>query len=356
MAATDCSSEALALGAILALVLAGLIFASLYSAKSARKAGAVQAQLALKRGERLAESMRLFKMAEQIADLGLWQYYPQDNRHVWSEGMKKLFGVEPDETLLPGDIETLLSPSDINVIDILAQACDEHQQIDMSFPIARFDSELRELSLSACHLSDRSGQTIRVIAVVMDVTDQKRRERRLKESREIALREAQQARELAETDALTGLANRRKVMLELDRLIMMARAKEEPLSLIVFDVDHFKKVNDSFGHQAGDEVLKRLSGIVWSQARAGDIVGRIGGEEFVWILPGAQSDAAHLIADRLRLAVALVSGTACVPPVTVSLGLASLTHEDTSLSLFARADKALYEAKGAGRNLVRQAA
>ena len=126
--------------------------------------------------------------------------------------------------------------------------------------------------------------------------------------------------------------------------------------MIVFDIDHFKTVNDTYGHPEGDKVLRRIATVAKEQARASDVIGRIGGEEFAWIVPGADESFAKLVAERLRLAIAVDGVSGEVPMVTVSMGIAAIESGDTSLSLFARADAALYSAKNAGRNTVRLAA
>ena len=312
--------------------------------------------LARRRAARLTETMRLYRMAEQIAELGTWQYFAEDGRQEWSDGMKRLFGIDPSEKMHEGDAETLLKANDVDLVNIVMEGPVDRGPIPVDFSILRLDGQQRDLRLNAYHLRDRGAQTGHVVAVVLDVTSQRARERRLVQSREIALREARMAKELAETDPLTGLANRRRVMARLDRMVLGSRTAGTPLSLIAFDVDHFKRVNDSYGHPAGDEVLRKIAGIASRQARDGDVLGRIGGEEFVWILPGSNSDMAQMVANRLRQAIAVQSATGRVPPVTISLGLATVTGGDTGLSLFARADDALYQAKNAGRNTVRMAA
>lgn len=126
--------------------------------------------------------------------------------------------------------------------------------------------------------------------------------------------------------------------------------------MIAFDIDHFKQVNDRFGHAAGDKVLQRVAEIACGEARASDLVGRIGGEEFVWILPDAGLDVARGAALRLRRAIERGSGNVELPTVTASIGFATWAQGDDTASLLARADAALYAAKGAGRNKVKQAA
>lgn len=141
-----------------------------------------------------------------------------------------------------------------------------------------------------------------------------------------------------------------------DRAALRSATEGEPLAMLIFDIDHFKAVNDSFGHLAGDTMLMKVAEIARQSLREGDIVGRIGGEEFLCILPGADMAAARICAERLRRAIAAESADAGVPAITVSLGFAGWRKGDSALALFARADAALYEAKSAGRDGVRRAA
>lgn len=313
-------------------------------------------RLARRRAQRAGESMRLLRMSEEIARLGIWEYFPQQQRQVWSPGMKQLFGLDPAEALLPGDAETLFAA---NGLDLVGQVmANQHRRgaFPVRFAIQLDDGSQRLFCMRACHFRESDSSDHRVVGVVIDQTDLARRERRMKAAQEQAEKAAREARQLAETDPLTGIANRRRIMAELDRMIVAARRADTPLSLIALDIDHFKHVNDHHGHPAGDAMLKRIAAIMSEQARECDLIGRLGGEEFIWVLPGADRHYAQVAAERLRLAVALGSGTGPVPPVTISIGIASLIDGDTGLSLFARADAALYEAKHSGRNQVRQAA
>ncbi len=192
--------------------------------------------------------------------------------------------------------------------------------------------------------------------VVRDVTEEYSQVARIEQERAAALREAEEARQQANTDALTGLANRRSAMQALDREIMRARHSGDPLALLVFDVDHFKAVNDTHGHTQGDLVLTEIGRIIRQQKRDGQFAARVGGEEFLMILPGTNGRAASAAAERLRLAIDHGTRSSDAPSVTVSVGHAALVPGDTSLTLFARADEALYAAKRGGRNQVRLAA
>ncbi len=160
----------------------------------------------------------------------------------------------------------------------------------------------------------------------------------------------------AQTDALTGCANRRHFLASLEQEGERGRRYGLATSLLSLDIDHFKRVNDTWGHAAGDEVLKHFAAIVQAQLRQADVLGRLGGEEFSVLLPHASAADAAQVAERIRAAVeaspASFAGHAI--PITVSLGGAAVTREDpvSSEQLLARADAALYEAKHAGRNRV----
>ncbi len=172
-----------------------------------------------------------------------------------------------------------------------------------------------------------------------------------------SLREkVQQSIEMALFDPLTGLNNRRFMENHLATMLDNARVRRTPLTLMILDIDHFKRVNDTYGHDCGDEVLKgfadRLRGII----RGGDLLCRLGGEEFVIVMPGVNVQAATRIAERARLAIQqeqfVIDRTGRMIPVTVSIGLAERGVEGDANSLYRRADRALYRAKAEGRNRV----
>jgi two-component system cell cycle response regulator len=166
-----------------------------------------------------------------------------------------------------------------------------------------------------------------------------------------------QSLELAVTDQLTGLHNRRYMEGQLNALVRRAVVGGgDPVALLVIDIDHFKKINDSFGHAVGDEVLREFAVRLASNVRAIDLPVRFGGEEFVVVMPETDLEHAERIAERIRLHVAgspfrAMGGEELT--VTISIGVAaSLRLEDTPVKLVRRADEAMYEAKARGRNRV----
>jgi diguanylate cyclase (GGDEF)-like protein len=153
----------------------------------------------------------------------------------------------------------------------------------------------------------------------------------------------------AATDPVTGLANHRTFHERLRSEVERAARHGRALSLVLFDLDHFKQINDTHGHQTGDDVLAAVGLRLAAIARTGELVARIGGEEFAWLMPETTQDGAYLATERARHAIAAspfeVAGT-----LTISAGVCSNQHADTAHELLNAADRALYRAKHNGRN------
>lgn len=173
-----------------------------------------------------------------------------------------------------------------------------------------------------------------------------------------SLRESVQASmDLAVTDGLTGLHNRRYLDSYLGGLFAEPSLRDRPVALLILDIDRFKSINDRFGHDAGDEVLKEFANRIRAQTRGIDVVARFGGEEIVVVVPDTGLDAARQVAERIRerteAAVFVVQRGTSTIDVTVSIGVAVRQPEDTDpAQILKRADLALYQAKQAGRNRV----
>lgn len=185
------------------------------------------------------------------------------------------------------------------------------------------------------------GRSLGAVAVFQDISTRKAMEARLTE--------------LANTDALTGLANRRHFLTELDHELERVQRSGKPGSLLMLDIDHFKRVNDSHGHAAGDRVLQALAGALASHLRRVDRVGRLGGEEFAILMPETPLDSALAYAERLRARIGalVVEAEGASIRFTISIGVAGMDVDDLRADpLLARADAALYRAKQAGRDRV----
>lgn len=164
--------------------------------------------------------------------------------------------------------------------------------------------------------------------------------------------------EAATRDPLTGLANRRHFFALARHDMARAARTGEPLALVVADIDHFKRVNDSRGHEAGDHVLRDVAAVLGRLCRAQDVVARWGGEEFLLLLPNTEAAAAMAFAERIRATVAEAGSAEAplLPGTTLSLGVAQMKPGEDLDQAIARADRALYESKAQGRNRVTLAA
>jgi len=171
-------------------------------------------------------------------------------------------------------------------------------------------------------------------------------------------RSVQQSIEMALYDALTGLNNRRSLERRLPAMIETARQRGAPLTMMVLGIDHFKRVNDTHGHAVGDLVLKGFAAQLQEIVRGGDLLCRLGGEEFVVVMPGVDVNQAARIAERARRTAEsrefALEATAGSVSVTVSIGVAEWREQWDSAELYRRADRALYLSKSAGRNRVTQ--
>ena len=207
-------------------------------------------------------------------------------------------------------------------------------------PAMHSNREVEKLSVALGHMTHR-------LLAAREAMEEKVRQRTLE------LEAANRALDLqARTDALTGLLNRRGFETQMAFGLAMARRSGRPLSLITVDVDHFKRVNDTYGHEAGDEVLRRLARTLEERLRGSDVVARLGGEEFVVLLPDTDLAGAQAIAQALVQAMAEQQDPV-VGTITVSAGVASMRGmQDNGTDMLRRGDSALYEAKGQGRNRV----
>ncbi|ANY82384.1 hypothetical protein BB934_29190 (plasmid) [Microvirga ossetica] len=184
-----------------------------------------------------------------------------------------------------------------------------------------------------------------ILSVGADITALKQNEKALRQAHEAALKASQ-------TDLLTGLASRRHILEQLDGMLAEHEASGSKLCIAVIDIDHFKAINDGHGHDAGDTVLRHFADMYRERVRAQDMLGRMGGEEFLLILPGAGADDAFRIIDRIRdrFPPAWLVEDGIDLSYTFSAGITEALKGDDRSSILRRADRALYAAKGEGRN------
>jgi len=156
---------------------------------------------------------------------------------------------------------------------------------------------------------------------------------------------------LAVTDGLTGLYNHRHSLDLLGKMLETSDSRQRPITVMLMDLDFFKTINDTYGHQAGDEVLKKVARVVKSMIRQDDFAGRYGGEEFIVVLDNCSQETGRLIAERIRATIEATTYEQIDKTITISIGLATW-HGESVVALVKKSDELLYQAKRDGRNRV----
>lgn len=302
----------------------------------------------------LRKSEQSLKIAQAVAHLGHWAMELDTGEVTWSDETYRIFGLEP-QAIAPS-YEAFLNfvhPDDRERIAKYIQRTREGGDFEIEFRVVLPDGRERVIhgkgTLVTFPDSDRPPEIVgtvqydnEVIGVIQDVTKRKELEWRLEYE--------------ARTDALTGCATRRYFLEQAHKEFSRSQRHERELSVLMVDLDHFKQVNDTYGHHAGDVTLKKFAEACGHTLRQEDLTGRLGGEEFAVLLVDAGNEKAFEVAERLREAVAAVE----IPVenheaihVTASIGVATLGTADANIeAILERADQALYRAKGAGRNRV----
>jgi diguanylate cyclase (GGDEF)-like protein/PAS domain S-box-containing protein len=262
-----------------------------------------------------------------------------------NERCAELFGLPLDEVVGQRTSDYYVTPEERS--QMIGRLVEHHGQLDNLLVRLKKRSGQEFWAEMSARIVDLDGQRCSLVGIY-DVTAQKNLEAQL--------------RELATTDSLTGAANRRHFVELAQKERERSLRGRAPLSLCLFDADHFKSVNDNYGHVAGDHVLSAIAKAAKSGLRLNDVLGRLGGEEFAILLPDTDLAGALVVAERVRAAVAaseVQNGEASEPSaarapirVTISLGVAELRGHEPLESLLKRADRALYAAKDLGRDRV----
>jgi diguanylate cyclase (GGDEF)-like protein/PAS domain S-box-containing protein len=298
----------------------------------------------LKRSEESLKAIaERLDLATDAAHLGIWEWDLRTDALLWDRKMFELYLAEPRSPEELFDFwRSCIHPDDLAATEQrLARSIETKEALSLEFRIRRSDEAVRHMRIEGLVQVDQKGMPIRLIGVCMDVTDQRKMEDEL--------------RTLASTDPLTGASNRRQFMSRLGEEFERCKRYNTSLVLLSLDIDHFKRINDTYGHPAGDDVLKELVGLCRSTLRTTDLFGRVGGEEFQAALTQTRIGAGENTAERLRRRVEQceVKTHDQIITFTISIGVTALTPDDLSIEgMLKRADDALYQAKRSGRNRV----
>lgn len=301
--------------------------------------------------KRLEQSNRWLLQAEAAALVGHWRVDLARWEIYWSDQSYRIHGMAVGDPVTVKESLDYYVPEDRERVSAtLQEAHRTGEPFSFVGRIVRVDGQIRHVKSHGSIEKNRRGKSVGIFGSIQDVTQTVEDAQNLQAARITA-------EKAANTDMLTGLPNRRHTLTVLAAAMEKARLTSAPLAVAIFDIDHFKLVNDNYGHAVGDNVIRRVAAHAAASLRDDDLVGRFGGEEFVFILQGESAKAATNVAERVRIAIDTQhQGKDGTPKVTVSVGLALFTGETTIEELLHRADEALYLAKHDGRNRLRQAA
>ncbi|MDS4031287.1 MAG: diguanylate cyclase [Candidatus Contendobacter sp.] len=290
---------------------------------------------------RLKESEERLALALWGADLGLWDWNVRADTIICNGPWAELLGCRPGQLQLSyHEWEQHIHPRDLAAVRDALHAHLERRTLcyQSEYRLRRKNEDwIWILSRGKVIERDSQGLPTRVCGIVADISDRKRLEERL--------------RWLAITDPLTGAFNRRYLLQVMEREVSRVQRYARPLSLIMFDIDHFKRINDTFGHEQGDAVLKGVAALVRERLRHSDIFVRWGGEEFMVLATETELPNAIALAETLRT-VLRQSPFAEVGPVTISTGVAQYRPPETLDQWLKRVDNLVYQAKREGRDHV----
>jgi diguanylate cyclase (GGDEF)-like protein/PAS domain S-box-containing protein len=241
-----------------------------------------------------------------------------------------------------------------NLLNILETGQSPQLNQSVEIQIQTVPGELRTILQNAFPIKMDKGYRLGVI--LHDITERKQAEDELRYAKSALEAANAELEQLAGTDVLTGINNHRSLLQHAEREFDVAMRYQPPLSMMFFDIDYFKQINDAFGHAIGDQALKKMIQIVCAELRSADVIGRYGGDEFVILLPQTSAQDALPLAERIHAAIAAMrlDTDKGALTLTISIGIAQTIHRtsqtDTVENLLLRADQALYAAKQTGRN------
>ncbi len=303
---------------------------------------------------------RLREVLENSLDASYKRNLQTDSYDYLSPVFARISGYTPDEMkTLP--IETLLhlihADDTAKVERVISEsqtgAAGRAYQVEYRFK--HKDDQYRWFHDQFIIMRDADGNPLARIGSVSDVTDRRQAQEAL-EAASIELENTlAREQELSRTDPLTGVSNRRHLYENTEHAFEVAARYQQPLSVIMFDIDHFKDVNDTFGHEAGDLLLQHVTRAACEELRSADVIGRYGGEEFVILMPMTNAEQAYPLAERIRTKVETIrvptkKGNAAA---TLSIGIFEMlpgVQTESVEALIRRADEAMYQAKHGGRN------
>ncbi|GGA65198.1 hypothetical protein GCM10011369_03300 [Neiella marina] len=310
------------------------------------------------------ERLHMLTMAEQMAGIGYWSVDLLSNQLSWSDQVYRIHGVDP--SLYQPNIADAINfyhPDDRDKVnEFMAQAIAQKSSFEFELRLLNKSSQVRYVRSKGDVEVNSEGDVVALFGVFQDVTEYKMIQQQLEHRNRTLMQTTIQLEHQANTDNLTGIANRRAFFAEMEQLLDSLKMLDGGLGLLMIDIDHFKQINDTHGHDTGDKVLMEVADMLKLNTRGLDMVARLGGEEFVVALPNSKIHHIAPIAERYRQNIE-TGISEQLPNVTISIGstfvsanqlnsMAALPAKERIETVLKQADLALYKAKSAGRNQV----
>ncbi len=304
--------------------------------------------------------------AHRLAGFGVWRYQPVADAVVVSESVREMLGRDVRTFAeLRGTVLDEATWLELKATNLQTLRCGDTYELEL--PARRADGRTLWLQLKGEPVRDALGQLVEVRGSVLDITPRREAELALEQSRQVHVRHLEEAvatrtasltaanealQRLSHTDVLTQLNNRLSTNERLRQEFLRMKRHGSAYAVLFIDIDRFKRINDTYGHETGDEVLRQLARVLQGAARVTDFVARYGGEEFLVLLPDTQAEGALTLGEKIRQAVA-TQAFPVVGELTVSVGVSVARGADKNEEeAVHRADMALYRAKSEGRNRV----
>jgi len=286
------------------------------------------------------------RLALQAGKIGVWRWDFRTNNLIWDERMYLMYGISAGTPITSELWKNAVHPEDLQLASgifspVVQQGLHDRHRFRIVHPARgiRFIEAAQELVL------DSENRPVACVGIDQDVTE-------WCEMRDSLLARQAELETMSLTDALTGVGNRRKLDEGLAREISRVRRYGGQMSLLLADLDRFKSINDEFGHDAGDSVLRAIAQMMASMVRDTDLVARLGGDEFCIVMPSVGVPGAKLLAERMQLRLEQAVVSPLNVPLTASFGAVQVRPGESAESLLHRADQTMYRAKSRGRNQV----
>jgi len=280
---------------------------------------------------------------QQISKMGFWELDLINNQLYWSDEIFKIF--EIDKNKFKASYEGFLNvihPDDVDKVnEAYSNSLQTKEDYTIEHRLLMDDGRVKWVREECQTEFDKNGKPFISIGVVIDITELYLTQQRLLEQTYV--------------DHLTKLNNRRSYNENIEKLISQYKRYKTPFSILMYDIDDFKNINDTYGHSVGDDVLVEMSKLIKSYIRDSDYIFRVGGEEFIILLTETQIDKAKLVAEKIRYSVENDLKTINDEKITISIGLTEVKENDTEDMIYVRVDELMYKSKNGGKNIVNTA-